>query len=170
MENIINNKGNKLHLAASTKYGSLIRRSARWIKLRISALIIYGYVFLYFYTGIAKLQIITEFIRGNSKIPYIGKYAEQIGWGIPILEIVLAVLLIVPVYKIKRIALWVSTLLMGIFTLYLALMVFFVEDRLCNCGGVIESMGWKTHIIFNVVWFIAGIYALKKTKIINNKN
>jgi hypothetical protein len=76
--------------------------------------------------------------------------------------------LIVPVYKIKRFALYASTFLMGIFALYLTLMVAFVEKKLCNCGGVIESMGWKTHIIFNVVWFIAGIYALKKTKIINN--
>ncbi|QQD12729.1 MauE/DoxX family redox-associated membrane protein [Sphingobacterium sp. UDSM-2020] len=168
MDHIINNKGDKVHPATSTKNGSLIRRSARWIKPRIPTLIIYGYAFLYFYTGIAKLQIIAEFIRGNSKIPYLGKYAELIGWGIPSLEILLAVLLIVPIYKIKRTALWVSNLLMGIFTIYLTLMVAFVEDRLCNCGGVIESMGWKTHIIFNVAWFIAGIYALKKTKIINN--
>ncbi|MEN5085909.1 MauE/DoxX family redox-associated membrane protein [Sphingobacterium faecium] len=168
MEHSINNKGNKVHPATSAKNGSLICRSARWIKPRIPALIIYGYAFLYFYTGITKLQIITEFIRGNSKIPYLGKYAELIGWGIPYLEILLAVLLIIPVYKIKRTALWVSTPLMGIFALYLTLMVAFVEKKLCNCGGVIESMGWKTHIIFNVVWFIAGIYALRKTKIINN--
>lgn len=168
MEHIINNKGNKIHPATSTKNGSLIRRSAHWIKPRIPTLIIYGYAFLYFYTGIAKLQIIAEFIRGNSKIPYLGKYAELVGWGIPSLEILLAVLLIVPGYKIKRFALHASNFLMGIFALYLTLMVAFVEKKLCNCGGVIESMGWRTHIIFNVVWFIAGIYALRKTKIINN--
>ena len=169
MEHIINNQeNNQIHPPTSTKNGSLIRRSARWIKPRIPALIIYGYAFLYFYTGIAKLQIIAEFIRGNSKIPYLGKYAELIGWGIPSLEILLAVLLIIPIYKIKRFALYASTFLMGIFALYLILMVAFVEKKLCNCGGVIESMGWRTHIIFNVVWFIARIYALKKTKIINN--
>lgn len=169
MEHIINNKdNNQAHPATSTKNGSLIRRSARWIKPHIPALVIYGYVFLYFYTGIAKLLNIEAFIRGNSNIPLFGQYAELIGWGIPSLEILLAVLLIVPVYKIKRTALWVSTLLMGIFTLYLTLMVAFVEDRLCNCGGVIESMGWKTHIAFNLFWLIMGMYALKKTKIINN--
>jgi len=83
---------------------------------------------------------------------------------------VLAVLLIIPVYWIKRPALWASTLLMGVFTLYLSLMIKFVEKKLCHCGGVIESMGWKTHIVFNFIWLIAGLYALKKTKLITIKN
>lgn len=156
------------HLAVTTKRGSLIRRLIRRICPLIPDLIIYGYVFLYFYTGIAKLLNMKTFVKGNSKIPYLGNYAEQISWGIPILEIVLAVLLIIPMYKVKRYALSASTLLMGIFTLYLVLMVRYVEDKLCHCGGVIESMSWKTHIVFNLVWLIAGIYALKKTKIINN--
>lgn len=159
---------NEAHLAVIAKRGSLIRRLAGWISFFIMHLTIYGYAFMYFYTGIAKLLNIKEFIRGNRKIPFIGQYAEQIGWGISILEIVLAVLLVIPLYKIKRYALLSSTLLMGIFALYLVLMVKYVEDKLCHCGGVIESMSWKTHIVFNLVWFIAGIYSLKKTKIINN--
>lgn len=155
--------------ASFTKRGSFIRRIARSIYRRLPDVIIYGYAFLYMYTGWAKSMNLSTFIRGNSKIPYLGQYAKLIGFGIPTLEIVLAILLIVPVYRIKRSALWTSTLLMGVFTLYLSLMVGFADKKLCHCGGVIESMGWKTHIVFNLIWLIAGIFALVKTKVIHFK-
>lgn len=156
--------------ASSTKRGSFIRSGARWIYRRLPDVIIYGYAFMYMYTGWAKFMNLSTFIRGNSKIPYLGPYAKLIGYGIPTLEIMLAILLIVPVYWIKRLALWTSTLLMGVFTLYLSLMVGFAEKKLCHCGGVIESMGWKTHIAFNLFWLIAGIFALVRIQVIHSKN
>jgi len=155
--------------ASSLKRGSSIRSGACWIYHRLPDLIIYGYAFLYMYTGWAKLMNLSAFIRGNSKIPHLGQYAKLIGYGIPSLEIVLAILLVMPVYWIRRAALWTTTLLMGVFTLYLSLMVGFADKKLCHCGGVIESMGWKTHIVFNLIWLIAGIFALKKTKIKHTK-
>jgi len=155
--------------ASSTKRGSLIRRIARSIYRRLPDLIIYGYAFMYMYTGWAKFMNMATFISGNSKIPYLGAYAKLIGYSIPTLEIMLAILLIVPVYWIKRFALWTSTLLMGVFTLYLSLMVGFADKKLCHCGGVIESMGWKTHIAFNLIWLIAGIFALVRIQVIHSK-
>ncbi|WP_294349447.1 MauE/DoxX family redox-associated membrane protein [uncultured Sphingobacterium sp.] len=155
--------------ASSPKRGSSIRSGARWIYRRLPDVIIYGYAFIYMYTGWAKFVNMAAFIKGNSKIPYLGQYAKLIGYGIPSLEIVLAILLVIPVYWIKRAALWASTVLMILFTVYLSLMVKFVEHKLCHCGGVIESMGWKTHIAFNIIWLIAGIFALVKTKVKHSK-
>jgi len=157
------------HLASSPKRSSSIRLGARWIYRRLPDLIIYGYAFLYMYTGWAKFMNMATFIRGNSKIPHLGQYAKLIGYGIPSLEIVLAILLVIPVYRIKRFALWTSTSLMALFIIYLSLMVKFAEKKLCHCGGAIESMGWKTHIVFNIIWLIAGIFALVKTKVIHSK-
>lgn len=157
------------HPASSPKRGSSIRSGARWIHYRLPDLIIYGYSFLYMYTGWAKFMNISTFIRGNSKIPHLGQYAKLIGYGIPALEIVLAILLVIPVYRIKRFALWTSTLLMVVFTVYLSLMVKLAENKLCHCGGVIESMGWEAHIVFNSIWLIAGIFALVKTKVKHSK-
>src|SRR5690606_33447621 len=113
---------------------------------------------------------VEEFIDGNSKIPLVGQYAELVGWGIPTLEILLAVLLVLPFLKVKRIALWTSVVLMGIFTLYLAMMLVFVPDRLCNCGGVIKSMDWTTHLIFNLLCLGAGVFAIRKLKKYNHLN
>ncbi|MGJ1349353.1 MauE/DoxX family redox-associated membrane protein [Sphingobacterium siyangense] len=157
------------HPASSPKRGSSIRSGARWIYRRLPDLIIYGYAFLYMYTGWAKFMNLSTFIRGNGKIPYLGQYAKLIGYGIPSLEIVLAILLVIPVYRIKRFALWTSTSLMGVFIIYLSLMVKFAENKLCDCGGVIESMGWEAHIVFNSIWLIAGIFALVRTKVKHSK-
>ncbi len=104
--------------ASSPKRGSLIRSGARWVYRRLPDLIIYGYAFLYMYTGWAKFMNLSTFIKGNSKIPHLGQYAKLIGYGIPALEIVLAILLVIPVYRIKRFALWTSTLLMVVLSLW----------------------------------------------------
>lgn len=147
-----------------TKAAHWLGKKFLWLYKGLPELIAYGYAFLYMFTGYDKLHNVETFIDGNSKIPLVGHYAELIGWGIPTLEILLAVLLVLPFLKLKRIVLWASVVLMGIFTLYLAMMLAFVPDRLCHCGGVIESMSWITHLIFNLVWLGAGIFAIRTLK------
>lgn len=151
-----------------TRHTSTIGRwlQAGWQQLdaRLPVVILYGYAFLYMYTGYDKITHLKSFIKGNQSIPYVAEYAVYIGWGVPLLEILLAVLLILPYTKLQRLALWISVVLMGIFTLYLFLMMQFVPDRLCQCGGVIKSMSWTTHLIFNLTWLGAGVYAIKKYK------
>lgn len=128
---------------------------------------IYSYAVVYMYTASSKLWQMDIFITGVSKIPYLGNYAQPIGWDVVQLEILIAIGLIWPHFQ--RTALVGATILMGIFTVYLALMMRFVPDRLCHCGGVIESMGWGTHLAFNILWLILGIWAIRqKTNIINN--
>lgn len=136
----------------------------KWIYQRLPLIIQYGFAFLYMYTGYDKLHDIERFINGISKISGIGQYAELIGWGIPLIEILLAIMLIVPGVKTQRWALWGSVILMGIFCVYISYILVFVESRLCNCGGVIESMGWEMHLIFNIFWLAAGIYTLRNNQ------
>lgn len=121
---------------------------------------VYGYAVLYMYTASSKLWKMETFIKGIADIPYIGNYAQLIGWDVVQLEILLAIGLIIP--RFQRKALWASTMLMGVFTLYLALMMSFVPDHLCDCGGVIESMGWNTHLAFNILWLILGIWSIRQ--------
>lgn len=166
MQKLINRTriGAAIDVIAHSKAAQWLGKKGSWLYTMLPQLILYGYAFLYMYTGYDKLRHVENFIKGNRKIPLIGQYAEVIGWGIPILEILLAVLLALPFVKVKKIALWPSVVLMGIFTLYLATMLLFVPDRLCHCGGVIESMGWITHLIFNLLWLSAGIFAIRKSR------
>lgn len=139
-----------------------IARAWNWLYSQLPKAVIYGYAFLYMYTGYNKLKQVGVFIEGNTYIPYLGKYAKLIGWGIPILELLFASALIIP--WLQKQALKGATLLMGVFTLYLLVMVSFVKDKLCKCGGVIESMSWTEHMLFSLMWLEAGIWAIYRMK------
>jgi len=129
-----------------------------WLALAVR----FGYIFLFTYTGYSKLITIDTFIAGIRKVPFFGQFAELIGWGIPVLELALALGMVIQNEKIRLISFRISVLIMGIFTLYLAWMISFVEHKLCHCGGVIESLGWPQHLLFNFVWLILGIWSIRK--------
>lgn len=150
----------------STKQAIINRaiRFSSWYRSHLSIPIynftVYGYAVLYMYTASSKLWDMEKFIKGIADVPYIGNYAQPIGWDVVQLEILLAIGLIIP--RFQRRALLGSTVLIGIFTLYLALMMYFVPNHLCSCGGVIESMGWNTHLAFNILWLILGIWSIRQ--------
>ena len=130
---------------------------------------IYSYACLYMFTGVSKIKNMDSFSKGLHKVPYLEKYASLIGWGIPMLEIIIALMLIVP-GLILRFALWISTLLMGIFVLFILWLKNYYPDKMCHCGKVLENMGWHTHLIFNLLWLGLGIYAIYYNKKFINKN
>jgi len=76
---------------------------------------------------------------------------------IPAMEIAIAVLLIIP--RTRHYGLLTSTGLMGIFTLYVAFILTTMKDLPCSCGGVIQQLNWKEHLIFNSVFLLAGMLA-----------
>lgn len=82
--------------------------------------------------------------------------AGVIVWAIPLLEIVIAAILI---SKRNRIAgFYASFILMILFTVYLLLMLATEQHLPCSCGGVIQGFSWKQHIFFNL--FFIGIAGL----------
>lgn len=141
------NEKNTLHLRNPLTWISLVR----WL-----------YVFLFTYTGYGKLKNINSFVKGIQKVPYLGNYADFIGWSVPILELVLAVGLVLPLKRPATIAIKASAALMVVFTLYLLLMIILVKEKMCHCGGVIESLSWPQHLVFNTIVLILGIWAIRK--------
>ncbi len=121
-----------------------------------------SYVFLFAYTGYSKLLDHVSFTRGIARVPILGHFPEAIGWGVPILELVLAVGMVVPEPRVQRVSFGISVSLMAIFTLYLLLMVSLVKEKLCHCGGVIGSLGWTEHMMFNAAILALGIWSIRK--------
>ncbi|MFB2120813.1 MauE/DoxX family redox-associated membrane protein [Parapedobacter sp. 2B3] len=110
----------------------------------------FAYVYLFAYTAHAKFVGHAEFATTLGKSPLIGpEHAHFIAWAIPAAEALLALLLIFPPMMKK--ALWASMSLMVVFTTYLIYMVASGLPRTCNCGGVIESLTWTQHILFNLI-------------------
>lgn len=78
-------------------------------------------------------------------------------WLVPLSEIVIVVFLLFK--RTQLYGLVASVLLMSLFTLYVGAVVFHFFDRVpCSCGGVLESMTWESHLVFNVmVTLVAGV-------------
>lgn len=121
------------------------------------------FILLFVYTGISKLFEVSNFAGTLSKSPLLGNYAGFISFALPLAELVVACLLFFP--KTRKLGLWSSLSLMIAFTSYLVYMIYFTPHLPCTCGGVLATMSWKEHLVFNIAFTTLAIFAL----LVNNK-
>jgi putative oxidoreductase len=106
-------------------------------------------VVLYIYTAVSKLIELPEF-RAQMHNQEIPKWlADILVITLPPVEILTALAL---VFNRTRFAgFWLSVFLMTLFTGYVGLIIAGFYSRMpCSCGGVLKSMGWNTHLAFNL--------------------
>ncbi|GGC53042.1 MauE/DoxX family redox-associated membrane protein [Belliella aquatica] len=81
-------------------------------------------------------------------------FADILFFALPVLEIGIAGLLVSS--KWEKMGLWLSGILMVLFTGYVGLIYIGFFDRVpCSCGGVISSFSWGQHLLFNL--FLLGV-------------
>lgn len=116
-------------------------------------------VILFIYTAASKLLKLPEFRDQmlNQEIP---KWlAEVLIIALPPFEILTALLLVIPSARLT--GLWISAALLFLFTGYIGLVVMgFYSRTPCSCGGVFSSMGWNTHLLFNLFFLLSTCYAI----------
>ena len=117
-------------------------------------------ILLFCYTAISKLMDVEEFRRqlNNQEVPQWS--IESLIWLIPGSELLVSLLLLNPVTRL--LGFYGAAALMTLFTGYMALVVFGYFDRVpCSCGGVLRSMSFPVHLVFNLFFLtlsISGIY------------
>jgi uncharacterized membrane protein YphA (DoxX/SURF4 family) len=111
-------------------------------------IICYLLIFLLVYTATSKLLDFELFRVQLGKSPLISSYAGLLAWVVPILELLIALML--SLGRLRLIGLAASFTLMLIFTGYVWFILAFSPNVPCSCGGVINSMGWSEHLIFNI--------------------
>jgi hypothetical protein len=119
---------------------SILQEAAAWVL-----------AFLFTYTAISKLYDwqATKLALYNQVLPDWSK--DMLLVGIPLIELGAAALLLVP--QSRRVGFLLSGILMGIFTGYVAWVWLGLAGRVpCSCGGVISSLTWGEHLIFNVMF------------------
>jgi hypothetical protein len=139
----------------------LIRTKKETVTEGISALII----LLFVYTAINKLIEHNEFITVISHVPLIGSSAKLLSWLLPSIELITAFLLFYP--KNKKWGLYISFVMMCLFTIYIGLMMLFNEKLPCSCGGVLKWLTWHQHLLFNIFFCLlsgTGIMITKMNK------
>ena len=110
-------------------------------------LITWFFIFLFVYTGVVKLSEVHLFREQLLSSPFLGPFAGIFNWALPIGEILLAIALFIPRFELK--ALYATLILMSLFTIYVIVIYFFDSHLSCSCGGIIEELTPKQHILFN---------------------
>jgi hypothetical protein len=124
----------------------------------ISEIIALLYVCLMLYTAISKLSDYNLTREQMALMPLLTPVAHIIVWLLPVSEIVIAVLLFFP--GTRGIGLRAVTALMVFFCIYIVYMMANYAHLPCSCGGLLEALSWKGHLIFNGVFIVAGIIAM----------
>ncbi len=116
----------------------------------IQSLICYLFIVLFVYAAVSKLIDFETFQTQLGQSPLLASYAIPISYGVIIIELVVALLLMFD--RFIKLALQLSLLLMVMFTTYIVIILHFTAFTPCSCGGVLEKMGWTEHLIFNGVF------------------
>ena len=109
--------------------------------------ITYFFILLFFYTGVEKFAEISSFKDQLVASPLVGTMAGFVAWALPITEVLLAIALFIPRWQLK--ALYASGILMVLFTLYVAIILLIDTHISCSCGGIIENLSPRQHLLFN---------------------
>jgi len=104
-------------------------------------------ILLFIYTGISKLIDYSLFKDQVAMSPILQPFAGIITWILPLAEFFTAILLIIP--SLRLYGFYAACSLMVIFTLYLLGMITINRRLPCSCGGIIELLSWKQHVLIN---------------------
>lgn len=122
-------------------------------KATIKNLIIFMLVLLWVYAAASKILDFNMF-KGQMHrqvLPYFLKVS--LVYILPPLETGIALLLLFD--RTQLTGFYFSSALMTVFTIYVGAVVFRFFDRVpCSCGGVLNSMGWDAHFIFNLFFLL----------------
>ncbi len=114
-------------------------------------------IVLFVYAGSSKLSDIREFSRQLTNQPLPESWVPVLVYGLPILELAIALSLVFA--KLKSLGLLLYAMLMAVFTGYIALILLNVFERVpCSCGGVLSSLSWGSHLIFNLCFLFLSLY------------
>lgn len=115
------------------------------------------FILLWVYAATEKLLDYQSFSVQLGQSPLLSAYAGVLVWLVPLSEYVLSGLLLFP--KTKKVGLYGSLCLMTAFTTYIIIILNYADFVPCSCGGILESLGWTEHLIFNGVCVLLAAFA-----------
>ena len=121
-------------------------------------IIAYLFIVLFIYASVNKLIDYDNFSAELGKSPLLTAFARWVAWGIPAIELVVVVLLTVP--KWALVGFYAAFSLMTMFTAYIIAILKFSDFIPCSCGGVLQSMNWDQHLVFNIFFIVLGFIGI----------
>ncbi|OKS85708.1 MauE/DoxX family redox-associated membrane protein [Mucilaginibacter polytrichastri] len=106
-------------------------------------------VLLFLYTAINKFLDFEGFASDMNNQPFPNELTPVLIWVVPSLELSIVAALLFN--KTREAGLFGSLLLIGLFTLYTAMVMLNGFSYVpCSCGGVIKNLTWPQHLVFNL--------------------
>lgn len=124
------------------------------------------FIFLFVYAALSKVTTLDSFEAVLATSPLIGKAAAVVAILLPASELGIASLLFIP--KCRRLGFFAAFILMGAFSGYILYMLLFVPHLPCSCGGLLQLLSWKQHLVFNLMFtglaFLGGLLETRQQK------
>lgn len=109
-------------------------------------------VLLFVYAGVSKILDFENFQIQLAQSPLLSSFAGIISWGVIISELLISVLLLIK--KARITALYFSFGMMIMFTTYIYIILNYSSFIPCSCGGILEKLNWKEHLVFNIFFVV----------------
>jgi hypothetical protein len=122
-------------------------------------------IVLWLYAALTKLIDYPHFIATLQHSPLLDQLAIQIGWTLLTVEIGFVILLLVP--KLQAWGLYGSAILLLLFSAYILYMLLYAAHLPCSCGGVIQKLSWKQHLIFNGAFLLISVLGIRSLKAVH---
>ena len=116
------------------------------------------FVLLFVYAAISKLLDFEHFRVQLGQSPLLSAFAGWIVWLVPGVELLIALLLLIPKYK--KTGIYAAFALMIMFSAYIFIVLHYSSFVPCSCGGILEKMSWNTHLLFNILFVVLAAAAI----------
>ena len=114
---------------------------------------------LWFYAALSKIAAHGHYQDAMLKQPFPTAIRYLLIWTLPPFELLIGITLLTE--RFFRTGLYISAALFGIFAVYIALILIKAFGHIpCSCGGLIEHMGWKFHLGFNLAFLALNLYLI----------
>jgi hypothetical protein len=120
---------------------------------------------LFFYAAVSKGLDVQKFQVQLGQSTMLTLFAVPLSYIVPAVEATLAVLLFIPSLRLTAYYIYFSV--MVVFTTYIIVIMNYSYHVPCSCGGILQTLGWKEHLIFNafiVFASLTGILMLESFK------
>lgn len=116
------------------------------------------YILLFIYASASKLMDFQNFKIQLGQSPLLSAFADQVAIIVPVVEILISILLLIPKYKPA--GLLAAYGLMVMFTAYIFIILNYTSFVPCSCGGVLEKLGWQAHLFFNLFFVFLAVFGI----------
>jgi uncharacterized membrane protein YphA (DoxX/SURF4 family) len=121
----------------------------------ITTFICYLYIVLFTYAAVSKLLDFVNFRVQLGQSPLLSAFAGFVAWSVPTIELLIVIMLLFPRFRLT--ALFASFSMMLMFTAYIFIILNYSSFIPCSCGGILEKLGWKEHLAFNMLFILLAI-------------